>query len=213
MDTNSLLVRETIKQLGAEPLCLPIVPDDYEPILEALDSALIKADIIILGGGSSKGAEDFSATLLHQRGKVLCHGAQAVPGKPLCVAMIQGKPVINLPGPFMAAYHGLEWLVNALVSHFLMQPKQARQTVKATLTQPVEGSERFSMLLVVEVSRKRDGSGYWATPYNFKKIPMSRTVAANGQYMTKLGESLPAGSEIEVELLRGPAYIPDAGWD
>lgn len=42
---------------------------------------------------------------------------------------------------------------------------------------------------------------------------MSRTVAANGQYMTKLGESLPAGSEIEVELLRGPAYIPDAGWD
>ena len=213
VDTNSLLVRETIKQLGAEPLCLPIVPDDYEPILEALDSALIKADIIILGGGSSKGAEDFSATLLHQRGKVLCHGAQAVPGKPLCVAMIQGKPVINLPGPFMAAYHGLEWLVNALVSHFLMQPKQARQTVKATLTQPVEGSERLSMLLVVEVSRKRDGSGYWATPYNFKKIPMSRTVAANGQYMTKLGESLPAGSEIEVELLRGPAYIPDAGWD
>ena len=43
--------------------------------------------------------------------------------------------------------------------------------------------------------------------------PHDVSTAANGQYMTKLGESLPAGSEIEVELLRGPAYIPDAGWD
>lgn len=210
-DTNSLLVRETLKELGAQPLCLPIVPDAGELIERALDEALAQADLVILGGGSSKGGEDFSATLLHQRGQVLCHGAQAVPGKPLCAAIIQGKPVINLPGPFMAAYHGMEWLINALVSHYLMRPMRRRQTVTATLTAPADTSGQVSMLLVVEVCAKADGTGYWATPYNFKNLTMARTIAANGQYMTKLGEYLPAGSTIEVELLRGVEDIPVAG--
>ena len=210
-DTNSLLVRETLKELGAQPLCLPIVPDAGELMERALDEALAQADLVILGGGSSKGGEDFSATLLHQRGQVLCHGAQAVPGKPLCAAIIQGKPVINLPGPFMAAYHGMEWLINALVSHYLMRPMRRRQTVNATLTAPADTSDQVSMLLVVEVCAKADGTGYWATPYNFKNLTMARTIAANGQYMTKLGEHLPAGSTIEVELLRGVEDIPVAG--
>ena len=117
IDTNSLLMRETLKEMGATPLCLPIVRDDGQEMADALNRAMPQADIIVMGGGSSKGEEDYTATLLHQQGKVLCHGAQAVPGKPLCAAIIDGKPVINLPGPFMAAYHGLEWCINGLVSN------------------------------------------------------------------------------------------------
>ena len=138
-DTNSLLVRETLRELGAEPLIFPIVPDVYEDMAQALDRALDRADLVILGGGSSKGDEDISATLLHERGEVLCHGAQAVPGKPLCTALIGGKPVLNLPGPMMAAYHGLEWCVSALVAHYLGRPVRRRTAVEATLTAPPLG--------------------------------------------------------------------------
>ena len=207
-DTNSLLVRETLKELGAEPLIFPIVPDVYDAVAQALDRALEQADLVILGGGSSKGDEDLSATLLHERGEVLCHGAQAVPGKPLCTAMIGGKPVLNLPGPMMAAYHGLEWCVSALVAHYLGRQPRRRTTVTATLTAPVEGSDQVSMLLVVEVTRKADGSGYWAAPYNFKTLPLGRVTGANGQYMTRLGERLRSGDSIQVELLRGLEDIP-----
>ena len=56
-DTNSLLVRETLRELGAEPLIFPIVPDVYEDMAQALDRALDRADLVILGGGSSKGDE------------------------------------------------------------------------------------------------------------------------------------------------------------
>ena len=105
----------------------------------------------------------------------------------------------------------MEWLINALVSHYLMRPMRRRQTVTATLTAPADTSGQVSMLLVVEVCAKADGTGYWATPYNFKNLTMARTIAANGQYMTKLGEYLPAGSTIEVELLRGVEDIPVAG--
>ena len=207
-DTNSLLVRETLRELGAEPLIFPIVPDVYEDMAQALDRALDRADLVILGGGSSKGDEDISATLLHERGEVLCHGAQAVPGKPLCTALIGGKPVLNLPGPMMAAYHGLEWCVSALVAHYLGRPVRRRTAVEATLTAPVKGSDQVSMLLVVEVTRKADGSGYWAAPYNFKTLPLGRVTGANGQYMTRLGEQLQAGDTIRVELLRGVEDIP-----
>ena len=37
---------------------------------------------------------------------------------------------------------------------------------------------------------------------------MSRSIMANGQYMTKLNQDIPAGGLIEVELLRGLAFIP-----
>ncbi|MFA5309330.1 MAG: molybdopterin-binding protein [Dehalococcoidales bacterium] len=208
IDTNSLLVRETLRQFGAEPWCFPIVRDDDESLEQALTGALKQSDIVVISGGSSKGDEDCTATLLHRRGQVLCHGSQAVPGKPLCAAMVEGKPVINLPGPFIAAYHGLEWCINYLVSYYLKQPKQQRQTVKATLTRELRGSDMVSMLVMVEVTRKKDGAGFWATPYSIREIPMWRCIASNAQYMTKLNEYVTRGGEIEVELLRGLAYIP-----
>ena len=116
--------------------------------------------------------------------------------------------MLNLPGPMMAAYHGLEWCVSALVAHYLGRPVRRRTAVEATLTAPVKGSDQVSMLLVVEVTRKADGSGYWAAPYNFKTLPLGRVTGANGQYMTRLGEQLQAGDTIRVELLRGVEDIP-----
>jgi molybdopterin molybdotransferase len=208
IDTNSLLMRETLKEMGATPLCLPIVRDDGQEMADALNRAMPQADIIVMGGGSSKGEEDYTATLLHQQGKVLCHGAQAVPGKPLCAAIIDGKPVINLPGPFMAAYHGLEWCINGLVSHYLNRPARKRQTIEAALTKPLLGSDMVSMLVNMEVVQRRDGKGYLATPCSIRETPMSRSIMANGQYMTKLNQDIPAGGLIEVELLRGLEFIP-----
>ena len=208
IDTNSLLARQTLCQLGAEPLCFPIVRDEDEDLDRVLTEALETADIVVINGGTSKGDEDCTATLLHRRGDVLCHGAQAVPGKPLCAAIVAGKPVINLPGPFIAAYHGLEWCINSVVSHYLKQPKQRRQTLKATLTSPQTGSDHVSMFTFYEITRKKDGTGYWANPCSFWDKPMWRCIAANAQYMTKLDDYIPEGGEIEVELLRGIEYIP-----
>ena len=207
IDINSILARETLLQFGAAPLCFPIVRDEDAALDLALTAALEQADIVVINGGTSKGDEDCTATLLHRRGEVLCHGTQAVPGKPLCAAIVDSKPVINLPGPFLAAYHGLEWCINAVVSHYLNQPIQRRQTLTATLTKELNGSNVVSMYMPFEVTRKNDGTGYFASPCNFREIPMWRCIAANAQYMTKLGEYIPAGGDIEVELLRGLEYI------
>lgn len=97
IDSNSVLVQGLLTEMGATPLCHPIVPDRPEEVAAALDRALEEADVVLLNGGSSKGAEDFNARLLEDRGSVLFHWVAAAPGKPLCVALINGKPLSTCP--------------------------------------------------------------------------------------------------------------------
>lgn len=110
-DSNAILVRHMSKEMGAEAVCHPIVRDDSEALERALDTGLAEADIVIINGGSSKGEEDYNARLLKVRGDIICHGVAAAPGEPICIAMINQKPVVNLPGPSLATYYGLDWCI------------------------------------------------------------------------------------------------------
>ncbi|RRD66230.1 molybdopterin molybdotransferase MoeA [Fretibacterium sp. OH1220_COT-178] len=207
VDSNSVLARTSLQLLGAEPLLYPIVPDDRTMLNAALDDALGRADIVILNGGSSKGGEDHNARLLHERGTVLCHGAAAAPGKPLCAAMVDGKPIVNLPGPFIAAYHGFEWCIGALVSYCLHQPKPEHRPLEVTLSGGLPSSDQVSLLCNLDVRRGEDG-GYVAHPIDFRRSSAARTASANAQYMTPPGGPVPsADSKLVVELLREAGSI------
>ena len=133
--------------------------------------------------------------------------SRAAPGRPLCAAMVEGKPVVNLPGPFIAAYHGFEWCIGALVSYCLYQPRPERRTLEATLDDGLPGSDKISLLCSLDVRLGSDG-GYVAHPIDFRQSSSARTAAANAQYMTSLGGPPPrAGDRIVVELLREPGSI------
>src|SRR6185503_15854919 len=49
-------------------------------------------------GGTSKGAGDLSHRIVAKLGEILVHGVALKPGKPLCLAVIGGKPLAVLPG-------------------------------------------------------------------------------------------------------------------
>jgi putative molybdopterin biosynthesis protein len=74
---------------------LGICPDDHETLRDMLDRALV-----LLSGGTSKGAGDLAhqAVSRLQRPGVIIHGVALKPGKPLCVAVTDGRPVVVLPG-------------------------------------------------------------------------------------------------------------------
>src|SRR5258708_28339287 len=55
-------------------------------------------DMVVLSGGTSKGAGDLSHRIVSKLGDILVHGVALKPGKPLCLAVIGGKPVAVLPG-------------------------------------------------------------------------------------------------------------------
>jgi molybdopterin molybdotransferase/putative molybdopterin biosynthesis protein len=210
IDTNSILVRNMLLEMGAEPLILPIVKDDPELLKKALDQALDAADAVIINGGSSKGAEDHNARLLAEQGRVICHGVNAAPGRPICIAVIGQKPVVNLPGPMVAAYYGMDWCIRGIVCRLLHIPPPERRTVTATLKEDIFPGrtlpDSFEFLSRVELTRT--GEGYEAWPVPFKKVPGRRTVGFHSGQCIARGPDTAKGCKVEVELLYGPEFIP-----
>jgi len=76
-DANATLLADAVRELGGEPVPLGIVPDDDEALEAALDRALAY-DVVLLSGGTSKGAGDRSYRVLaRQSPGVVVHGVRA----------------------------------------------------------------------------------------------------------------------------------------
>src|SRR5438132_4080491 len=67
-DSNAVILADAVRELGAEPLSQGIVPDDENALKAALHRAL-KSDVVLLSGGTSKGAGDLSYRAVADLGK------------------------------------------------------------------------------------------------------------------------------------------------
>lgn len=206
VDSNSILVKHMLLEMGAEAICYPIVEDHLEKLEQALDNALEQADIVIINGGSSKGGEDFNADLLKKKGKIFCHNVAAAPGRPICVAMLQGKPVINIPGPAIACFYSMDWCVRAVVAQYLHQNKTKRKSIHARLTEEITYRKGMEILCKMEI--KRTNEGYIARQMPFKASSVAENLTAPGIFITDpTTDCQPKDSEIEIELLRDESEL------
>jgi molybdopterin molybdotransferase/putative molybdopterin biosynthesis protein len=214
IDSNSVMVAAMLDEMGAEAMMLPIVRDSRTELAEALDKALAAADIVILNAGSSKGGEDYNAALLAERGESVCHWVAAAPGRPFAAAIIEGKPVLNIPGPPMATYYVMDWCTRPLVAHALGVAPAAKPTVEAVLTADVGHPPFMQILNRLEVRRDEDAAtGFIAEPRGMLKSTQLAALTASAQFVNPLGEpgqphaKHPSGSTLRVELLRNAAYL------
>ncbi len=202
IDSNSILAKHMLREIGADPICFPIVRDDRAVAGKALEEALLQADIVILNGGSSKGEEDYNAQLLEERGMTLFHWVAAAPGKPMCVALIDNKPVINIPGPPLAVLYGFDWCIRAIVNHLLHLPSPRRQTIKGVLAENINTPSNMEILCMMEVQKTKDEYIVKQKPWRGGNV--ANSLGAGAIYVTKPGRTeCKAGEVIEVELLRG----------
>lgn len=207
VDANSILVKETLLSFGAIPLCYPIVKDAPNELEAALNRALSEADVVIINGGSSKGLEDYNTKLLEKNGDLLCHGAAAAPGRPIGIAVIQNKPVINLPGPTAAAFYGLDWCIRAIVNRFLDRKNQRRETITGTLTTSMNFFSAMELLNKMDVKKDFDGS-IVVTPLPMRESRPMESMTSNAMFVNPIGSgSYQAGDQITVELLRGTEFL------
>jgi molybdopterin molybdotransferase len=202
VECNGLMVSAFLQQWGAEAICFPIIKDKPAELEKALDMALAAADIVLINGGSSKGAEDFNAHLLQKRASFFRHGIKAVPGRPVAISVIEGKPVINLPGPVIATFLAMDWCVFGLLHHYFGLAAPLRPKIKAKLEKPLKKNpdfEFYSRMLLT----KEDG-GYKALPIGFDKSLPYSLVKADALFIAPIGVTeYQAGDEVEVELLCG----------
>ena len=212
-DVNSALTRHMLGQMGAEVILFPIVRDQVSELSDALDDAIRDADIVIINGGSSKCKDDLNASLLKARPGVelICHGVAAAPGRPLCVAVIEGKPVINVPGPMICVYYVYDWCLREIIVAFHGTAPVRRTVVRAKLTSDMTTPENLEFLNRLLLRETPDG--FEATPLSLYRGEDPYIIgAASGQFVNAIGRGLyAAGTEIEVELLCDPAELPYFG--
>jgi len=200
VESDSLMARYMLEEMGAEPVIFPIAADTREAIENALSSALEKGDIVILCAGTSKGDEDFCARVIGERGNMLAHGVASAPGKPLGCAVVDGKPVVNVAGPPIACFNGLDWCVRPIVYSFFEQEPPKRHTVPAKLTGTLHGGgEGFEA--IVRITLEKTDDGYLAHPYSHKG-KATDPLRARALYVTKLiPQPQGIGDTVDVELL------------
>jgi molybdopterin molybdotransferase/putative molybdopterin biosynthesis protein len=118
VDCNSAMTRAVLSGFGAEVVLFPIVKDVPGELECILHGAMESCDIVLIGGGSSKGTGDFCPRLIKGGSQFYNHYVKARPGRPIVTAVNGDKPIINIPGPAFSAFFPLQWCVRGLIEHW-----------------------------------------------------------------------------------------------
>jgi putative molybdopterin biosynthesis protein len=134
-DSNGAIIAAAVAEAGGEPVALGAYPDDETALENAVRDALRQCEMVVLSGGTSKGAGDLSHRIVSRLGTpgVIVHGVALKPGKPLCLAVAQGKPIVVLPGFPTSAIFTFHAFVAPVIRAKAGLPPEAAVTVDATV--------------------------------------------------------------------------------
>ncbi|MEZ0249970.1 MAG: molybdopterin biosynthesis protein [Methylobacteriaceae bacterium] len=158
-DSNGAIVAASVAENGGEPVPLGIVRDDEAALDAALRDALARSDLVVLSGGTSKGAGDVSHRILSRLGPpgILVHGVALKPGKPLCLAVAEGKAVVVLPGFPTSAMFTFHEFVVPLVRALAGLPPREEEAVSARLPQRLTSELGRTEFVMASLAQAADG--------------------------------------------------------
>src|SRR5258707_5042185 len=160
-DSNAQVVADPGRELGGEPRRLGITHDDVAALRERLQYALEAADIVLLSGGTSKGAGDVSyrvAAELDDPG-IVAHGVALKPGKPICLAATRGRPVVVLRGFPTSAIFTFHEFVAPVLRQLAGREPEERARVAARLAVKVNSEIGRTEYLLVGLVESTDEVG------------------------------------------------------
>ncbi len=175
-DSNSTALLYLGRQAGAEVVCGGIMKDSFGLFLEEARNLLAQVDFLVLSGGSSVGAQDYTARTLQELGPpgLLVEGVSIQPGKPTLLAECGGKPVLGLPGHPVSALIIFS-LFGAAILHRLAGREQPRfkPAVQAVLDRNLPS--RSGRTDYVRVKLREESGSVKASPV-FGRSGMLRTL-------------------------------------
>ena len=156
---------------------------------------------VLLIGGSSAGARDFSRAAIARCGDVLVHGVTIMPGKPVVLGAVEGKPVVGIPGYPVSAFVAFEELVAPALARMLGVQADRRPTVAATPVRKI--ASKLGMEELVRVRLGRVGERLVATPLPRGAGTITSITRADGILRVPAElEGVHPDAPVQVELLR-----------
>jgi putative molybdopterin biosynthesis protein len=209
-DSNGAIIAAAVQEAGGEALAFGAYPDDAGVLEKAVRRALSEADVVVLSGGTSKGAGDLSHMVVSRLGKpgILVHGVALKPGKPLCLAVVDGKPIVVLPGFPTSAIFTFHAFVAPVIRARAGLPPEAAETFKARV--PMRVASELGRKEFVLVSLVESGEGTIAFPTGKGSGSVTSFSQADGFVeIDQLASALDADSEAQVTLIGSAAHAPD----
>ena len=214
-DSNAQILSDAVRELGGEPIVGGIIQDDYADLQQKLQEALATADVVLLSGGTSKGGGDISYKVVRELNDpgIVAHGVALKPGKPICLAASQGKPVVILPGFPTSAVFTFHEFVAPVIRKMAGHPIQKHGTVAAQMATQVQSEiGRTEYLLVGLVERDSENNSSELAAYPMGKGSGSVTTFSRADGFVTLGrheELIQQGTPVSVQLLGRDLEVAD----
>lgn len=102
-DSNRFTLMAMLARLPVQVTDLGILPDDAAATTRALHAASATQDLLVTSGGVSTGEEDHVRAAIEGAGKLVFWRLAVKPGRPAAMGVVNGVPMVGLPGNPVAA--------------------------------------------------------------------------------------------------------------
>jgi molybdopterin molybdotransferase len=208
-DANRPMLLALLDRAGVDPVNLGIARDDEEAMTATLEDALASCDAVITSGGVSVGDYDYMSAALERiaaddpdpRATVDWYQVAIRPAKPLCFALVRGRPVFGLPGNPVSSLVSFELFARPTLLSMMgrRDPFRTEITARAEHAFP---RKRDGKLHLDRVRIRVDNGGYAVTSVGKQEShTLAATASADGLVLIPDGDGPGEGDEVRVMLL------------
>jgi putative molybdopterin biosynthesis protein len=211
-DSNAAIIGAAVEELGGTPVHLGVIADDEAALTKALARGPRMRSRRVL----RRYIEGRRRPVVSRRQRltnpgIVAHGVALKPGKPICLAVTDGKPVVILPGFPTSAIFTFHEFVAPVLRAYAGLPVERRQVVDATLPMRINSERGRTEYLLVGLVQ--GGQGLSAYPMGKGSGSVTTFSGADG-FITidQHTEILDAGSAVAVQApepfarARGPRH-------
>lgn len=209
-DSNSAILAAAITEIGGLPVSFGVIRDDEKALRKALADAMAGCDMLLVSGGTSKGNGDLTHRIVAGMGApgIVVHGVALKPGKPLCLAVADGKPIALLPGFPTSAIVTFQTFVAPLIRAMAGLAGARHAVVEAVTPLRIVSELGRSEFAMVTLAASPDGLKALATGKGSGAVT-SFSQADGFVEIDPLIDRIAAGATLRVNLISSADSLPD----
>ena len=162
-DSNRYTIMALLRRCGCEVTDLGVLRDNQEAIQISLSAAAEVHDLIVTSGGVSTGEEDHVRAAIAGRGSMVFWRLAIKPGRPVAMGVINGTPLVGLPGNPVAVFVTFAYVVRPLI--WAIAAASPIPLIPSTVISGFTYRKKAGRREYVRVSLARHGTQTIATKY------------------------------------------------
>lgn len=205
LETSSIIVSHYLREFGGVPVRFKVVQDSSKQITEAVMASLEENEICVTIGGVSLGARDLCWTTLSNQPNCMpiARGLRVQPGRATSIILMDGKPVIMLPGHIQSTLSGMINILIPLIYCLQGLPiKNSLPRISAEMGEDLHVKEYISFERIRFVKLIQSGDSFIAKPILGDSSMIKPLLLSSGFIrIPERVEKIVEGSKVDVYLL------------